>query len=151
MLNFLFKIASSIRKVYWFIRKPITIGVKVIVIADSKVLLIKNRYDKFWYLPGGGVKSGETITDGAARELREECGITPKEFKILGLYSNFLEYKSDHIILFCAYTTDQTLKKGLEIEKIGFFEITNLPADTSIATKKRIEEFSSGKTNGGKW
>lgn len=151
MLNFLFKIATAIRKSFWFIFRPTTVGVKVIAESHSKVLLIKNRYDKYWYLPGGKVKSGETAMEGAVREVREECGVNLKDLKILGVYSNFIEYKNGHIILMRANFDEQHLKAGLEIEQLSLFDPKFLPEKTSLATKRRLEEYQAGIILNGKW
>lgn len=152
MLNFLFLIVSAIRKWYWFILRPITIGVKVISIsADGKVLLVKNRYDKYWYLPGGGVKKGETLLDCARREMHEEVDVELGELKVLGVYSSFREYKSDHIILLHANIGGQNPMKGLEIDRFAFFDFKTLPADISPATKRRLEEYQTGTISSGKW
>lgn len=45
----------------------------VIVDADGRVAVVKvgDRY----FLPGGGIESGETETETLTRELREECGL----------------------------------------------------------------------------
>jgi 8-oxo-dGTP pyrophosphatase MutT (NUDIX family) len=152
MLNFLFRIVSVVRRGYWFIFRPITVGVKVIPInSNSQVLLIKNRYDKYWYLPGGGVKKGEALLDCAKREMREEAGIEIGELKILGVYSNFCEYKSDHIILLHADVADQRLIKGLEIDQLEFFDLRALPTDISPATKRRLEEYRMNAISNGQW
>lgn len=153
MLNILFKIISLCRKAYWFVFRPITIGVKILAVSGGKVLLIKNRYDKFWYLPGGGIKIGETFAEAAKREMKEECEIKPEEFQIIGAYSNFVEYKSDHILLLSCDIFDLVPKKGLEIDSVALFDLNDLPDKTSPATKRRVEEFISGKNKitSGKW
>lgn len=151
MLNFLFNIISSIRTCYWFFCKPVTVGVKILATSRNEILLIKNRYEKMWHLPGGGVKSGETLAESARRELKEECGIMLKDLTIFGIYTNFSEYKSDHIILMYADVSGAVPRKGLEIEKLGFFDMKNLPGNISPATKRRVDEYLSGKPKTDRW
>lgn len=50
-------------------------GAKAVVTSASGVLLVKERHGDgrpFWTLPGGGVRSTESLADGLRRELREE-------------------------------------------------------------------------------
>lgn len=43
---------------------------------DGKVLVVKEKADDHWNLPGGGMDHGETIHEGLKRELYEELLIT---------------------------------------------------------------------------
>jgi len=54
--------------------------VQAIVARDGRVLMVKHRWhgDEWWCLPGGGLESGETLEQGALRELQEECGVRGK-------------------------------------------------------------------------
>ena len=42
---------------------------------DGRIALVKNGWSDGWILPGGGVESGETTTEAARREVREETGL----------------------------------------------------------------------------
>ncbi len=57
------------------------VGVGGIVIRDGKVLLIRRGIapsKDLWAIPGGMLKLGETLQEGAEREIMEETGITVK-------------------------------------------------------------------------
>ncbi|WP_375449705.1 NUDIX domain-containing protein [uncultured Devosia sp.] len=51
----------------------------VALVREQQVLLIKRAYAPYqhlWTLPGGRIEAGETITECAAREIKEELGLT---------------------------------------------------------------------------
>jgi 8-oxo-dGTP diphosphatase len=55
------------------------VGVGAVVIKDRNVLLVKRGVDPnkgLWAIPGGSLKLGETLQEGAEREIMEETGIT---------------------------------------------------------------------------
>lgn len=54
------------------------VGVGGIILDGHRVVLIKRKYEPLagrWSLPGGSLEVGESLEDGAARELREETGL----------------------------------------------------------------------------
>jgi ADP-ribose pyrophosphatase len=54
------------------------VGVGAVVIRDGRVLLIRRGIapsQGLWAIPGGSLELGETLQEGAERELLEETGI----------------------------------------------------------------------------
>ena len=54
------------------------VGVAAVVLRDNQVLLVQRGRDPgkgSWGLPGGMLELGETLAEGAHREVMEECGV----------------------------------------------------------------------------
>jgi len=142
------RVFKAIHKVYsfmWKLTKPITVGVRALIFDKERIFLVKHTYDDYWYLPGGGVKKGETFEQSIRRELKEEVGIKFNKLKLFGVYNNFFEGKNDNIVVFECSEFIIKNSRSSEIEMYNFFELNNLPEKTSPGTKRRIEEYK--KTN----
>ena len=104
-------------------------------------------------MPGGRVKTGESLVGAMQRELLEETGIelpeTPQE--VHGVFSSFKEHKSDHVVVFVV--TDWSVGSSVspEIAEVGFFGADEVPQGTSAATTRRIKEHMTGVPPGHRW
>ena len=63
------------------------LGVSASIWRGGKVLLVQRAKPPkgIWAFPGGHVEPGETLAEAAARELREETGMTAEFRGLLGL------------------------------------------------------------------
>jgi len=67
----------------------IRFGCSVIIPDDQGRILLQKRTDgDWWSLPAGGMEPGETPTQTAIREVREETGLEVELVQFLGLYSD---------------------------------------------------------------
>jgi len=61
----------------------------VILRDNQNHILLQKRTDfNLWGLPGGVLELGESILSCATRELREETGLIPGDFSLVGIYSD---------------------------------------------------------------
>ena len=111
---------------------------------DKAVLLVKHTYQRDWYLPGGGVKRGETLEEAARREAAEELGAELRNIHLFGIYSNFYEHKSDHVVVFTCDDFTIVGEMDMEIERFGWFRFDRLPADISPGSLRRVHEHLEG-------
>lgn len=72
------------------------ISTGIAIVRDGKILMVRRAEGDFlagnFELPGGGVDEGETITEGAIREVKEETGLTVS--KIVATFDGF-DYSTD--------------------------------------------------------
>lgn len=145
-MNKIKKFFYKIYRLSWKINRPLTIGVRALLIKDKKFLLVKHTYSEQWFLPGGGLIKGETLEHAIQRELDEELGVRAESFTLHGAFQNFYEGKRDYIIVFKTEKFEISPKRNQEIEQFGFFGIDNLPEKTSKGTLKRIKEYTKSQT-----
>ena len=143
---------------YWTyrtVRKPVqwyqkkfniqTRGVRVLLIYQNNIVVVRHWYNSWWVLPGGGIKKNETPEQAAVRELAEEVGVADVQLEYqLGVYSNNKEGKNDTVYCFVAFLNapfDSNKKFNIEISDMKSVSIEELPTGTSSATKARIAEY----------
>ncbi len=124
-------------------RWPLTIGVRIIVREDDRVLLVRHTYAPGWHFPGGAIDRRETAADAAVRELREEAlieAVTPP--RLVGVYLSTVQKKSDHIVLYEAgeWRRIEGKTRPLEIAEAAFFPVRDLPKGTTGGTRRRLAE-----------
>ena len=62
------------------------VDVRGAVFRDSAILLVKERSDGGWTLPGGWADVGDSPSDAVVREIVEESGYQTRAVKLLALY-----------------------------------------------------------------
>ncbi|HEY5983153.1 MAG TPA: NUDIX domain-containing protein [Anaerolineales bacterium] len=142
------RLIYRIYQIYLFFVRPLTFGVRVLLLRRGRVLLVRQTYMNGWFIPGGGVKRGETLEQAARREAREEVQAQLKQISLVGVYSNFQEWKSDHNVLF--YSDKFTLGGGHdnEIAEMRFFSLDALPAGLWPGHRQRLLEFGPDLARG---
>ena len=151
-MSVLFKILHKLRVLYWHVCRPITNGVRIILIKNNKVVLLKHVYENGWYFPGGGVKRGETLEKAIKREVKEEVSGKVNKMELFGVYTNLIEGKTDHISVFVSSDFKIGISDSSEIATVKEFNINKLPTNITPGTRRRIEEYKRKKHKiFGKW
>lgn len=111
------------------------VGVGGIVLKNDSLLLVKrgNPPNKgCWGVPGGCLELGETLKEGVAREIFEECGI---EVEVGDLFDIFEVFQADvhgntefHYVLldFLAKHVSGNLSTGGDAEDCRFIPLTTI-------------------------
>ena len=71
-------------------------SVNVVVVNDQdQILLIRRSDNDNWAVPGGAIDLGESMTQAAVRETKEESGIDCEVIGLVGIYTD-----PKHVILY---------------------------------------------------
>lgn len=127
--------------------------VRAVVFRDGKLLLVRERLDGAWALPGGWADVGLSPKEVAVKEVKEESGFDVKAVRLLGvLDKKFHAHPPSpwHVYkMFILYEiAGGEAKSGVETLQVGFFGEDELP---ELSTERNTEEqlrwlFEIGRT-----
>lgn len=120
-------------------------SVNVVVTNDAgEILLIRRSDNDNWAVPGGAVDLGESLTQAAVRETREESGIECEITGLVGIYTDprhLILYTSNGEVRqeFSVVLTARPVGGGLarsnessEVRWVAAAEVAGYPMDRSM-------------------
>jgi ADP-ribose pyrophosphatase YjhB (NUDIX family) len=107
------------------------VDVRGAVVRDGKILLIQERADGMWAMPGGWADLGNSPASVAEREVSEESGFRVKAEKVVAVIdANRLEplefYHAYKIIFLCRLLEGES-RTSYETLAVDFFDPNHLP------------------------
>ena len=105
----------------------------VIFNKSGDILMVKEKVDGCWSLPGGWADVGYTPAEVAVKEVQEETGLDVKATRILAVIDKrnhphppegWYVYK---IFILCEVIGGEIAKNTTEISDIQYFNLQNLP------------------------
>jgi mutator protein MutT len=139
-------------------KKKVGAGLGVILERDGKILLGKRHPDPDkadsafrsageWSLPGGKLEWGESIEDGAVREVKEETGITIKNPEVISVHNCKNEHAHFMTVGLIAHEWEgeaQVMEPD-EMTEWQWFDLNNLPSPRYFPSFEVIENYMRGE------
>lgn len=134
--------------------KPnVRVGIGVMILDNDKVLLghrLGKRKDTggiqepdSWALPGGKQEFGETMFEGAIREVKEETNLTISKVELFGACDDIKEDRHFVTLHMIARSFEGELK-AMELDKEDkweWFSLNNLPDNLYSPSRKFIDSY----------
>ena len=144
-----YRVVNPFRKLYWFIFRPITRGVKAVIFWQDKVLLVHLSYGhRDWTLPGGKVDNGESFKEGAIREAWEEVGVRIENPEFFYEYKSDYEYKRNTVQCFAEHSSLGDFRVDeQEVVEAAWFRPNELPTNIRPSVKEILLKYSEWQKN----
>ncbi|WP_107839334.1 NUDIX hydrolase [Metasolibacillus meyeri] len=119
--------------------------IRCVVFNDQQqLLLVKEKSDNCWALPGGWADIGLSPSEVAVKEVKEEAGLTVQPMRVLAIMDKYKHnfapefsyiYK---IFIQCAIVSGET-STGLETEDVAFFNLQQIE-DLRLSNRRNTLE-----------
>lgn len=107
------------------------VDVRAAVFQADRLLMVRERTDGGWTLPGGWADVGDVPSEAAERETWEEAGFRVKARKLIGIYdanrSGPLEIFHAYKIIFLCDLIGGQAQPSIETSEVAFFALDDIP------------------------
>lgn len=132
------------------------VDIRGVVFKQNKILLVREKLDGAWALPGGWADIGYSPSEVAVKEIREESGFEVVPVRLLAVLDKKFHnhppelYHIYKLFIRCEIVGGQA-EIGLETDAVDFFEYDELP-ELSLErnTKEQIKTMFEFLENPGK-
>ncbi|TMW70096.1 NUDIX hydrolase [Alteribacter natronophilus] len=121
------------------------VDVRAVVFKDGKLLMVKERSDDSWALPGGWGDIGLTPAEVAVKEVQEESGYHVRAQRLVAVMDKKCHdhppsaYHTYKMFILCSLDGGKPAA-SMETSDIGFFDRENLPPlSRARITNRQIE------------
>jgi ADP-ribose pyrophosphatase YjhB (NUDIX family) len=108
------------------------VDIRASVFKNDKILMVREKIDGNWSLPGGWADVNTSVSESAVRECFEEAGAIVKPKRIIAIH--LANKHNNPLFLYTIYKifvecelVDDNFKENTETLEAGFFYIDNLP------------------------
>lgn len=130
------------------------VDVRGVVFDNNQILLVRERSDGLWTLPGGWADVNESPREVVIREVWEESGFKVTPIRLLALYDRSKHEHTPYfpvhiykIYIYCKIIGGAPAESA-ETSAIGFFARDNIPPlSLSRVTAQQIHRFFELHTN----
>jgi ADP-ribose pyrophosphatase YjhB (NUDIX family) len=123
------------------------VDVRAAVFDGEEILLVKEPDDGGWSVPGGWADVGETPSEAAVREVREESGYRVQAQRLISAYDRDrqgyprIPYHVYKLVFLCEIL-DETPSETVDTDGVRFFGEHELPyLSLSRVTPTQIKRF----------
>jgi ADP-ribose pyrophosphatase YjhB (NUDIX family) len=122
------------------------IDVRGAVIHEGRILLVQERLDGCWTMPGGWADVGETPSAMVRREVQEESGYQVRVEKLVAVYDANrlpgvrLEFFHAYKLIFLCTLTGGEARPSNETSAVDFFDLNQLPQLSASRTNRQMLE-----------
>jgi ADP-ribose pyrophosphatase YjhB (NUDIX family) len=119
------------------------VDVRGAVFKNNKILLVQEKSDSLWTLPGGFADVGFSAAENIEKEIKEEAGISVKAQRLYSVRhkakGSFNQDARDFYKLYfiCEQIDNSDLHPGFETLDVGYFGEEEIPP---LSTGRVIEE-----------
>ncbi len=118
------------------------VDVRAAVVRDGRILLVREKADGKWAMPGGWSDVGDRPSETAEREAWEESGFRVRASKLVGAFDANRGEKANMFfhavkLVFLCDLIDGEPRPSMETLAVDFFDFTNLPPLSEFRTNRR--------------